>query len=124
MPEEIHALGRVGQRLDARRDRVREEADPVDDAGAGRPVAPPVPEEVEREDAAAAREERKRERPLSPVGADSMQEDERRRAARPRRAGVEARDRQALSGRQAAELQYFLMSPTTTPWTFTSPSAA
>ena len=115
VPEEVDALGRVRQRLDPADDGVREKSDAVDDSGPGRLVAPAVAEQVEREDAPPPREERQRQRPLAAVGADPVQEDERRRPAGARRTGVETRDRQAAGDRQPAELQYFLMSPTTTP---------
>jgi hypothetical protein len=122
--EEVDALGRVRQRLDAAADRLRQEPDAVDDSGPGGLVAPAVAEEVEREDAPLPREQSERQRPLAMVGADPVQENERRRPAGTRGAGVETRDRQASGDCQSAELQYFLINPTTTPWTFTSPSAA
>jgi hypothetical protein len=83
-----------------------------------------VPEEVEREDAPLPREHRERQGPLAVVGADAVQENERRRPAGARGARVETRDRQASRDAEAAEPQYFLINPTTTPWTFTSPSGA
>ncbi len=42
MAEEVHALGPVRQRFDRVDDGVREQANPVFDAGPGRLVAPPV----------------------------------------------------------------------------------
>jgi hypothetical protein len=124
MAQEVHARGRVRQRLDPREDRVREEADAVFDALADGLVAPPVPEEVEGDGAALARKERERERPLRAVRADPVQEDERRRAAGARGAGLERADGEAAGNPKGVKLQYFLINPTTTPWTFTSPSEA
>ena len=124
MAEEVHAGRSFRQRLDPAGDRVREEPDAVDDALARRLVAPPVAEEVERENAPPPREERQRQRPLAPVGADPVQEDERRRPpGRDVPASRHATVRPS-GNREATELQYFLIKPTTTPWTFTSPSAA
>jgi hypothetical protein len=122
--EEVNAPGRIGQRLEAFSNRLRKKPDAIHDAGPRGLVALPVPEEVEREDAPLPREQRERERPLAAIRPDSVQEDERRRAAGARDARVEARDRQAARDRQPAKIQYFLMRPTTTPWTLTSPSAA
>jgi hypothetical protein len=113
--EEVHAGRSVRQSLDPAHDGVREEPDAVDDALAHGLVAPPVAEQVEGEDAPPSREERERQRPLAAVGADPMQEDERRRSPGARRAGIETRDRQAAGDREATELQYFLIKPTTTP---------
>ena len=52
--EEVHALGPVRQRFDRVDDGVREQANPVLDAGAGRLVAPAVAEKVQRDDAPPA----------------------------------------------------------------------
>ena len=80
--EQVHAFRADLASLDPAHDGFREEPDPVDDARPRGLVAPPVAEQVEREDAAAPREHRERERPLAVVGADPVQEDERRRACR------------------------------------------
>src|SRR5664280_3517587 len=92
MAEQIHAIRPVWQRLDRVDDGVREQANPVFDAGASRLVTSAVAEKVHRDDTPPPREKRQREGPLAMVRPDAVQEDERRRTGGTGRAGVEAAD--------------------------------
>jgi hypothetical protein len=123
VPEQVDAPGPVGQRFDGARDGIGEQADAVLDAGSAGFVAPTVSEQVHGEDAPPSREERKRERPLTMVRPDAMQEDERRDALGARAPRVETTHVESGRKGEAPELQYFRIRPTTTPWTLRSPSA-
>ncbi len=107
VPEQVHAPWPVGQRFDGAHDGIGEQADAVFNAGAGGLVAPAVPEQVHCQDPPPPCEERQRERPLTAVRPDAMQEDERRRTLRAGGARLEAGHVEARRKREPETLQYF-----------------